>query len=123
MAWADEIAEQNAILASNQKNLDWLQGNTATFHTGSSEEPIERTAAGAVGYMTAWRTDNPSVTEGDLFTKWNYWVNDVTIEGDDAPSKTVAEAITAIQEGMALITADRDALQAHIDNGDVDAGE
>tara|TARA_B110000459_G_scaffold133051_1_gene145478 strand:+ start:2138 stop:2368 length:231 start_codon:yes stop_codon:yes gene_type:complete len=51
MAWADEIAEQNLILASNQKNLDWLQGNTATFHTGSSEEPIERTAAGAVGYM------------------------------------------------------------------------
>ena len=45
MAWADEIAEQNAILASNQKNLDWLQGNTATFHTGSSEEPIERTAS------------------------------------------------------------------------------
>lgn len=86
MAWADEIAEQNAILASNQKNLDWLQGNTATFHTGSSEEPIERTAAGAVGYMTAWRTDNPSVTEGPLFIKWNYWVNDVTIEGIDAPS-------------------------------------
>tara|TARA_B110000459_G_scaffold133051_1_gene145479 strand:+ start:2332 stop:2508 length:177 start_codon:yes stop_codon:yes gene_type:complete len=57
-----------------------------------------------------------------LFIKWNYWVNDVTIEGIDAPSKTVAEAITAIQEGMALITADRDALQAHIDNGDVDAG-
>jgi len=122
MAWADEIAEQNAILASNQKNLDWLQGNTVTFHTGSTEEPIERTAAGAVGYMTAWRTDNPSVTEGDEFDKWNYWVNGVSFEGASS-SKTAAEAIVAIQEGIAQLTADRDALQAHIDNGDVDAGE
>jgi len=124
MAWADEIVGHNTLITSLQNKIDFIEGNTATFFAGRTDEPKERTAAGATGYLTAWRTDNASAdgSNGDadtnhLYNMWNYQVNSVDAEGTVAGSKTSAEIIVALKAERDTIITDRDALQAKIDGG------
>ena len=42
--------------------------------------------------------------------------------GSGSESKTKDEVVVELTNGIAAITADRDSLQAKIDNGEVDAG-
>jgi len=125
MAWADEIAGHNTLIDDMQRQKDWISGVSRTWFEGvtTGTSLTERTADGAVGYCTAWRTANPSATaESDPngYHLWDYWING---EMDGATeSKTKDEVVVELTNGIASITADRDALQAKIDNGDVDAG-
>jgi len=123
MAWADEIASHNELIADMQRQKDWITGVSRTWFVGQTTEPIERTADGAVGYCTAWRTANPSATsESDPtgYELWDYWINGEM--GGGTESKTKDEVVVELTNGIAAITADRDSLQAKIDNGAVDGG-
>ena len=125
MAWADEIAGHNELIADMQRQKDWITGVSRTWFEGvtTGTSLTERTADGAVGYFTAWRTANPSATEeSDVegYKLWNYWING---DMDGATeSKTKEEVVVELTNGITTITADRDSLQVKIDNGDVDGG-
>jgi hypothetical protein len=125
MAWADEIAGHNTLIDDMQRQKDWISGVSRTWFEGvtTGTSLIERTADGAVGYFTAWRTANPDATaESDRagYELWDYWINGQM--GSGSESKTKDEVVVELTNGIASITADRDSLQAKIDNGEVDAG-
>lgn len=54
---------------------DWL--NTATFDSAVDSFPakVSWTGDGYVGWWNEWRTNNPSVTSGELYDTWNYDIN------------------------------------------------
>ena len=105
MAWTDEIASLNTELDQMQYYHDWFSGVANEV----------RTANGRDGFWADWRADNPSVTEGFLFDRWEEW------DAQDHAAYN-ADKISVLNTQMAALNADKTNLQSNIDNGVVDAG-
>lgn len=116
MAWTDEIASLNTELDQMQYYHDWFSGVNREYTINISGVANEvRTANGRDGFWADWRADNPSVTEGFLFDRWEEW------DAQDHAAYN-ADKISVLNTQMAALNADKTNLQSNIDNGVVDAG-
>ena len=147
MAWSDDIALLDLKIARQQRYVDWLEGvNSNVFgprgenadwsnpsHTDGCN-PDDTTGAsnhrwtgtgGANAYFAWWRSQYPTVDENEtdpvtlgVYENWKEW--------NDSLSQDIAnqaDYTTTLNEHKATITAFQNkkaALQAKIDNGDLD---
>ncbi len=85
---AEEITRLTTLRDAIVKTLNWRTGvsgtyefydwlNTATFDMENDTLPsmVSWTGTGYTGWWAEWRTNNPSVTSGDLYDTWNYELN------------------------------------------------
>jgi len=142
MAYADEVAFLNASIARSQRWIDFIEGtNSNTFgprgangdwqtmtdgiDTSDTDAAAHRWTGtgGGDAYFAWWRSQFPSADENStgiekqVYDQWKAWSDG----GSDIRAQGQNEAdLTKFKEDLVTMTADRDAIQGHIDAGDPD---
>ena len=99
---AEQIALETERRDSWQDRADWLNNVNRTYTGGiiAVVSDTTWTGAGRLGFWTEWRTNNPSVTEGDSYDYWDGYINNGT---EDIDSVKFAEFIEAIANLTAMV--------------------
>lgn len=124
------IVEQNTQIDSIQRKIDWQEGNNNTFAvTEDGGATFENwTGAGAAAWHTAWRNANASMDgtngtehENALYKSWDWWVNPSNRTAEDLASQSITDAqgLINLKAERDTLIADRDAVQASIDAGEI----
>lgn len=126
MAWADEIASLNTLIDRTQEDINWINGVNGTYSVSVDIDGTtyteERTCAGRDGFWGGWRTDNPTASESSTGLELHCWLAWRDWDTGNVAANDSAK-LTALNTQLTNLTADRDDLQAKVDDPDsVDAG-
>tara|TARA_B100002019_G_C21251295_1_gene591279 strand:+ start:1584 stop:2036 length:453 start_codon:yes stop_codon:yes gene_type:complete len=145
MAWSDDIALLNLRIAKEQRLIDWFEGanenlfgprganadwsNPAHTDGCDPDDAVQaahrhRCTGGANAYFAWWRTEFPDAdetstgVEGVMYEMWNDW--NTNLSQDIANDSDYTDTLATHKASKAAFITKRDALQAKIDNGDLD---
>jgi len=114
---AEEITSRTTVRDAIVKDIAWISGttgtynihdfsDTATFDMANDTPPTKSdwTGDGYMGHWAEWATNNPSVTDGDLY--WTYKSalegdNGITRDGDGRHADALALLNTALTDANA----------------------